>query len=53
MCNHNPNDNNTTIYIDKKHWNGKLQNPRIYNGICKECHKNFKFIKINNEYKSK
>lgn len=48
MCNHNINDINTTIIIDKKRFLGT--NPRTYQGICKCCGQSFQYIKKDNKY---
>jgi hypothetical protein len=37
--------------IDKTKLLGILQNPRIYRGVCKECGKEFKFIKQDGKFK--
>jgi hypothetical protein len=51
VCNHEVNSKKTTIMIDKTKLLGILQNPRIYRGVCKECGKEFKFIKQDGKFK--
>lgn len=42
-CNHEVNDKNTSIFVDKKRWFGIK--PMVCKGICRCCGKNFEFIK--------
>lgn len=44
MCNHDPNDKNTSIIFSKKRC---MIYPMKYIGICKDCHKTFIYIKNN------
>lgn len=51
MCNHDINSNDCSIIIEDKKFFGVLQIPKKYIGICKECKKQFKYIKDNKNYK--
>lgn len=47
-CNHNIDNIDTTIILNKNKWLGVF--PRMYIGICSNCNKVFKYNKKGNKF---